>query len=251
MGRRPAPENTLPAYVLAKTSGFNFVETDIQWTSDGVPVLLHDDSINRTARNADGSSISGTVNIRDITYAQALEYDFGIWKSSDYAGTKIPTFTDFIALCRNLSLHPYIELKTNITQNEAGTLLNIIYKHGMRYNVSFISASARLRTIKNKDPYVRLGVLWADLSVSNVLDMQSLQTGSNEVFANSVDTTELINNDEAITRLINSGIPLEVFTFNESEAKIKALNPYVTGYTADILNIEDVLYNSEVITENE
>ena len=56
-----SPENTLPAFRLSKKFGFNIVETDLRLTSDGVPVLLHDATINRTARLDNGSTISGTV----------------------------------------------------------------------------------------------------------------------------------------------------------------------------------------------
>ena len=45
-----APENTIPAYALSKENGYKYVETDVRFTSDGIPVLLHDVSINRTAR---------------------------------------------------------------------------------------------------------------------------------------------------------------------------------------------------------
>lgn len=78
-----APENTLPAYKLSRKMGFECVETDVAFTSDGVAVLLHDGTINRTARNADGTSISSSIDIGSITYDQALDYDFGIWKSAD------------------------------------------------------------------------------------------------------------------------------------------------------------------------
>ena len=85
-----APENTLPAYKLAKQNGFNYVECDVSMTSDGVPMLLHDATINRTSNG------SGTLS--QMTYAEVREYDFGSWKSSAYAGTVIPTFEEFIAL---------------------------------------------------------------------------------------------------------------------------------------------------------
>ena len=52
-----APENTLPAFRLSKKKGYNYVETDIQFTKDGVAVCLHDKFINRTARYKDGNKI--------------------------------------------------------------------------------------------------------------------------------------------------------------------------------------------------
>ena len=76
-----APENTLPAYLLAKSKGFDYVECDISFTSDGVPVLLHDETITRTS--------NGTGAISSMTLATAKTFDFGLWKNASYAGTRI------------------------------------------------------------------------------------------------------------------------------------------------------------------
>lgn len=107
-----APENTLPAYVMSKKKGFTYVECDVSFTSDGVAVLLHDATINRTS--------NGTGNINSLTYAKVATYDFGAWFNEanpdiaiDYTGVKIPTFSEFIILCKRLGLHPYIELKSS------------------------------------------------------------------------------------------------------------------------------------------
>lgn len=136
-----APENTLPAFILSRKMGFSYVETDVAFTSDNVAVLMHDATINRTARNSDGSQLSSDVYIYDITYAQALQYDYGIWKGSEWAGTPIPTFKEFIQCCKEMSLHPFIELKNSIewTQARCEAIAEDIKAVGMERNVSFIS----------------------------------------------------------------------------------------------------------------
>ena len=78
-----APENTLPAYVLSRKMGFQYAECDVSFTSDGVPVLLHDSTIDRTS---DGSGSIGSLTLEEVR-----QYDFGSWKGEQYAGTKIPT----------------------------------------------------------------------------------------------------------------------------------------------------------------
>ena len=52
-----APENTLSAYRESAANGFKYVECDVQFTSDGVAVLLHDDTIDRTS-NGSGKILS-------------------------------------------------------------------------------------------------------------------------------------------------------------------------------------------------
>ena len=135
-----APENTLPAFALSKKNGFKWVEGDLDWTSDNVPVILHDPTINRTARNLDGSAISSTINIADITYEEALDYDFGIWKNPIYAGTKIPTLQQYLLLCKQLSLNCAIDIKTQLTSAQIEIIEKAVKAVGMGENVAFLSS---------------------------------------------------------------------------------------------------------------
>ena len=239
-----APENTIPAYKLSKTKGFYYVETDVSFTSDGVAVLLHDASINRTARNADGTALSETVNISNITYEQALEYDFGIWKSSAYAGTKIPTLDEFLALCKNIILHPYIELKSNgnYTQAQVESIVDAVEAHGLKGKVTYISfSSAYLGYIKNYDSSARLGYVQSGTGTANMITTASgLQTSDNEVFLDTYDKS-----DTWAEKCRAAGIPLEIWTI-DSAATIKAMNPYISGVTSNSLIAGKVLYDANI-----
>lgn len=110
-----APENTMPAFAAAVEAGYQFLESDVHFTKDGVAVLCHDSTINATARNADGSKIVGVKSIQFMTYEELLQYDFGIAAGEAYRGTRIPTFQEWIAFCREADVTPYIELKSSMT----------------------------------------------------------------------------------------------------------------------------------------
>ncbi len=92
------PENTMAAFYAAIAQGYDVIELDLRYTADGRIVVLHDESINRTARYADGARIEKEVKIDELTYSDALEYDFGIGKSNKFAGEKIPLFEQAAAL---------------------------------------------------------------------------------------------------------------------------------------------------------
>ena len=242
-GWHEAPENTLPAYKASKQKGFRYVETDVSFTSDNVPVLLHDNSINRTARNADGTEISGTVNIYDITYEQALDYDFGIYKGDEYAGTKIPTLEQFVLLCRNLGLHPYIEIKSSYdyTRQQVEECVNIVKRYGMKDKVTWISfSSTYLNYIKAVDPNARLGFVVSSIDSSAITNAQNLKNSTNEVFIDSGSYT-----DAEVNLCISADIPMEVWTIGTTEL-INSINPYVSGFTSDSLNASMVLYESNI-----
>lgn len=237
-----APENTIPAFKMSRQKGFPYVETDVQFTSDGVMVCLHDASINRTARNSDGTTISGTVNIADITYAQALTYDFGIYKSSFYAGTKIPTLAQFLEFVRNSGVDCYVEIKYNVTYTEAQvkSIVDLVAAYGLLKRTTFISFSLQyLGYIKNYKSDARLGYVRNGFSESTIAEAQSLKTADNEVF---IDVNYSNVTDSAISSCVSANIPVEVYTVDTS-ADVLALNPYISGVTSDGIVAAQVLYD--------
>ena len=66
----------MSAFQKAYEYGYKYVETDVTFTADGVPVLLHDDSIDRTS--------NGSGEIASLTYEYVRTLDFGSWKSKEY-----------------------------------------------------------------------------------------------------------------------------------------------------------------------
>lgn len=105
------PENTLPAFEAAIAQGYNTIELDVGVTKDLVFVTLHDDTINRTARQQTGEPLPAAVHIGAITYAQALQYDFGSWFSRKFTGTKIPLFADVLRLAQQNGVQLKIDNK--------------------------------------------------------------------------------------------------------------------------------------------
>ena len=242
-----APENTLPAYIESKRHGFDFVECDVRFTSDNVPVLLHDETINRTARDANGNELASSIEISSITLATALTYDFGAYCSDDYKGTKIATFEEFIGLCRALGLHPYIELEGTLTDAQARKLHDIVDAHGMRESVTWLSFTLEnLQKVIAIDPAARIGYnlnTSSGLTDAQLTRLKMLRTEYNEVFAN-VDKPETCA-DTAKAH----GFPLECWTVNTVES-ILTLPSYVSGITSDSLNAPDVFKSSYGITSD-
>ena len=102
-----APDNTMPAFELAALCGFHTCIAVPKLTKDGKLVCIHDDTVNRTARLPDGSRLPDTpLQVSDLTYAELLQYDFGVQKRPIYKGTKIPLLEDFFRLCAETGMHP-------------------------------------------------------------------------------------------------------------------------------------------------
>lgn len=231
-----APENTLPAYKLSKQMGFDYVETDVSFTKDGIPVLLHDSTIDRTS--------DGSGNINNLTFAQVRECDFGSWKSAKYTGTKIPSLEEFLYLCKSIILHPYIELKYNgnYTETQIQQVIDMVSSYGLKGKVTYISFSTvYLQYVKNYDSKARIGVL-GTLDGSSLGYCEALQTGENEVFFDSSYYDSAITS-EYCDLFRSEGIHIEAWTVN-SASDMLALNPYVSGITSDNLIAGKVLYDN-------
>lgn len=232
-GFNTAPENTLPAYILSNKQGYSYVECDISFTQDGVPVLLHDDTVNRTS--------NGTGSIKDLTLEQVKVLDFGAWKNQSYAGTTIPTFEEFLKLCHRLNLHPYIELKTStpIDSAKATLLVNLVKKTGLEGRVSWISfSSSQLNQIKLVDPKARLGLV-GTASKAMFNQALALKTGQNEVFVDCATGTGTTY--ELVQEALALGLPYEVWTENTKANVVKLADYGVTGISTDNLNIREIL----------
>lgn len=105
------PENTMPAFMSAIRQGYKIIELDVSVTKDQKFVLLHDSTINRTARQKSGDILPHEIKIGDITYANASEYDFGIWFSKKFKGTKIPLLKEVLDLARELGIKLKVDNK--------------------------------------------------------------------------------------------------------------------------------------------
>ena len=119
-----APENTLYAIKQAFLNGFKSVEIDVRLTSDDVPVLLHDSTIDRTS--------NGTGSLNGFTIAQLETYDFGSWFSPKFANAKIPTLERALNLIRSLNMIPHIDIAgSNGTETLITSICDLLYKYGL------------------------------------------------------------------------------------------------------------------------
>ena len=98
-----APENTLPAVRKAIEMGYDYVEVDLRYTRDGVPVIFHDLGLSRKTNGF------GTVAKHKFAYIRKL--DAGAWFDESYANTPIPTFEEYL---RTMSgkINLYLDLKS-------------------------------------------------------------------------------------------------------------------------------------------
>ena len=106
-----APENTLAGLRIAAAIGAAAVEFDVMLSRDGIPVVIHDELLDRT------STASGAVAARD--YEALADCDVGARHHRAFAGERLPSFEAVARLCRQLGLAANVELKCSEADGEA------------------------------------------------------------------------------------------------------------------------------------
>mmetsp|Transcript_15216 Transcript_15216/g.18458 ORF Transcript_15216/g.18458 Transcript_15216/m.18458 type:complete len:268 (+) Transcript_15216:78-881(+) len=92
------PENTLAAVRGALKIGVDQIEIDVQLSSDGHVIVMHDNKVNRTT--------NGKGYVSALTLAELKVLDAGGWKDESFAGEKIPTFEEILKLIVDKKQNP-------------------------------------------------------------------------------------------------------------------------------------------------
>ena len=98
-----APENTLAAIRLGQALGYGAHEIDVTLSRDGVPLLLHDATLERTTR--------GKGRAADLDWEVLRTLDAGSWHSDDFAGEPPPSFEEASMVLRSKGTTVDIEIK--------------------------------------------------------------------------------------------------------------------------------------------
>jgi glycerophosphoryl diester phosphodiesterase len=132
-GRRPliiahrgnsseAPENTLPAFRSAVALKVDFVELDYHTTADGIPLVIHDKTLDRTT-NAVALWGTGKAAVARYKLAELRPLDAGAWLNKKFAGTKLSTLEEALDVIQAGSM-TMIEHKAG----DAKTLVDLLAK---------------------------------------------------------------------------------------------------------------------------
>lgn len=98
-----APENTLEGIQKAWDLGVTWVEVDVKLTKDNIPILFHDDDLDRTT-NAKGK-------IAELTFEEVRKLNCSNGFSEQYKDVKIPSLTEAIKLIQSLGMGLNLEVK--------------------------------------------------------------------------------------------------------------------------------------------
>ncbi|MCP4140213.1 MAG: glycerophosphodiester phosphodiesterase [Chloroflexi bacterium] len=120
-----APENTLAAFELAREQGADGIELDVKLSADGIPVVIHDETVDRTT--------DGKGTVADLGLAALKELDAG-------EGQRIPTLNEvFESVAQDLFIN--VELTNYSTPEDklVEKVVELIKKHKLEEKILFSS----------------------------------------------------------------------------------------------------------------
>ena len=226
-----APQNTLYAFTMASKLGYKYCITIPKVTSDGVYVCLHDDTgIQATARNDDGTTIDAQyqdIPISNFTYAQLLQFDFGIKNGMPFKGSRIPLLSDYFKICATSGMHPMLSIHPDLS-GHWGNIKAMAKKYGVLDKLNIKASpdnmeapmSVLLDEIESYTMDRSAGVSVVD-AFNTLLARYNIQKARKVIeYAENVLTDELIND------VLSNGFRLGVYNITDastSYAKQKIL----------------------------
>lgn len=215
------PENTLPALQAVLDSDFDFVETDVQLTSDSVPVIMHDASVDRTT--------NGAGDVADLTLEQIKSLDAGSWYSSDFAYVTVPTLDEFLAIFQNSRKKAMVELKGEWTPQQVTIVTDMVYARGVQNRIIFEAFDyGTLESMRTVAPIIPRVLIKKDLPADPV-------ALADEYGAIAILTSpeSLEHNPSALAQMHEAGLGLVIYTLNSKSRWSEALALGVDGIITD------------------
>ncbi len=199
-----APQNTLAAFEAAARAGADSIELDVQLTSDGHVVVIHDDTLDATT--------SGTGWVKDTTLDDVRSLDAGAWFAPAFAGQRVPVLAEVVTL---LERHPSVgllcELKGGWTARQAALVTGPLLAAGLADRVVVQSFwPETVEALRSAAPGLRRGLLLADVG-DDVLDA----CADLDVAMANPHGLLLQTHPDLVDRLHGAGIEVAVWTLDE------------------------------------
>jgi glycerophosphoryl diester phosphodiesterase len=223
-GRGLAPENTLAACALAVDLGVDAVEVDVRLTADGVPIVLHDATLDRTTDGRGPVAAQPAATVRQLDATVAL-------RGAGFAPEPPPTLAEVLALLRGRAA-AHIELKGDplVPAAVVEAVVRLLREREATPGTVLLSFDwAALERARALAPGLDTGALASAWPASGAATLRALAAGGTRWLG--VRHTALTPTRAAAARA--AGLRLGVWTVNRALALGRALHLGVDAITTD------------------
>ena len=148
---RVIPENSTAAVAMAARFGYTGIELDVRYTADSVMVVLHDRTLNRTARRTNGyTKLTEPVKLSSLTFEE-LRRDYVLASRDTKLRTQIPTLKEILTACKEHGMIPMLHSSIPESYRMAQEM----------FGDNWICFTSSLKCILNVRKYSNCLVLWA------------------------------------------------------------------------------------------
>ena len=156
------PENTIESITTAFDLGLECVEIDVKVSKDNIPLLLHDDTLDRTT--------NGSGLVCDFTFDQINQLDAGYFFYNSKTDIKVPNLSSVLDLIKRKQKYLNIELKPNKNLEKLNVKKTLQAINTISYNRIFFSSFdlASCIFLKEKAPHLQCGFLNDDFIKFNI-----------------------------------------------------------------------------------
>jgi glycerophosphoryl diester phosphodiesterase len=237
-----APENTLAAVRLAVAHRSDVVENDIQRTSDGELVIMHDTTLTRTTDVEQVFPARAPWNVRDFTLAEIKQLDAGSWFGPEFAGERVPTLAEWAGAVgqaagmllepKSPALYPGIELDLD---KEMRSLP--VFQRALKADRVVVQSfdHAWLRAYGDLAPDVPVGLLYG--SRPTPADIAAAAT-----WADQVNPALGVTDEPTVDAVRAAGMEIHVWTVNGGADMRRAIRWGVDGIITNYPQVlEDIL----------
>ncbi|MBN6812228.1 hypothetical protein JRF76_08590 [Kocuria indica] len=209
-----APENTVAAFEVARSSGAQFFELDVQLSADGVPFAFHDPTPARTTNAAEVFPGRENDPVTSFTWAELQRLDAGSSFSGAFRGERIPHFDDAVEVARD-AIGVFIEIKSPVTSPGIERIIverlrsdprwQRLVRDGRIEVLGFDAASnQRFAVLAPEVPLQQLVYRVPDAETLALISTYAGQVGSNHRWLNAA----------AVDRVRAAGLGMSVYTVN-------------------------------------
>ncbi|MEQ9309970.1 MAG: glycerophosphodiester phosphodiesterase family protein [Balneolaceae bacterium] len=221
-----APENTHSAFKLAIEMKAEMIELDVSLSKDGVPVVVHDETVDRTT--------NGKGLVSNYTLRELKNLETGSWFSDKYSGEPFPTLSEVLAYTKD-KISVNIEIKTEAVTDELkdGIIekaLQIVEKAGVGDQVIFSSFDYRvMEHLEKLAPEMSKAILY-EKSQSGDMKPSELVT---KYKVNAFNCSHRQLSDEWIEDLKTNNIPFFIYTVNDEKLMKTIIEKGASGIFSD------------------
>lgn len=216
-----APENTLPALAAAVRGGATIVEFDVRTTADGVPVVFHDRTVDRTT--------TGTGHVGELTLAEMAALDAGSWFSPAYAGVRVPTLVETLDLLTPGAHGLLLEIKPPATRDQIKVIIELAAARDLLDRTIVQSFDPEVvRLAREVAPDVRRGLLRLRFEADTETLAREL-----EVTCLNPSVADVLGDPATVASLIAARIDVMPWTANDMAAWPSLAGAGVAGLITD------------------